>query len=124
MADSQVSITVSKEVIDAHVKAAVVSALNKDPEALVRAVVQAAMNQKDRNSYSSNTIWDDQVNSMIRAVAKETFDEWLTEMKPTIAKEVRSRLAEKNGKATIDQIVDKLTTALNGFQVSIHVPRE
>ncbi len=124
MADSQVSITVSKEVIDAHVKAAVVAALNKDPEALVRAVVQAAMNQKDRNSYSSSTIWDDQVNAMIREVAKATFDEWLTEMKPTIAKEVRSRLAGKNGKATIDQIVDKLTTELNGFQVSIHVPRE
>jgi predicted component of type VI protein secretion system len=125
MADSQVSITVSKEVIDAHVKAAVVAALNKDPEALVKAVVNAAMNQKDRNSYSSDgSIWDQQVNAMIREVAKATFDEWLAEMKPMIAREVRQRLAGKNGKKTIDDIVEKLSTALGGFQVSICIPRE
>lgn len=123
MADSQVSITVSKEVIDAHVKAAVVSALNKDPEALVRAVVHAAMNQKSSN-YPNHCIWDEQVSAMIREVAKGTFDEWLNEMKPIIAKEVRQRLAGKNGKATIDDIVGKLSTALGNFQVSIHVPRE
>ena len=124
MSDAQVAITVSREVIDAHVKAAVMSALNKDPEALIRAVVNAAMNQKDRNSYSQNTIWDDQVNAMIREVAKATFDEWLNEMKPTIAKEVRARLAGKNGRKTIDDIVEKMSTALAGFQVSIFLPRE
>ena len=123
MADPQVSITVSKEIIDAHVKAAVITALNKDPEALVRAVVNAAMNEKDR-SYSNFTIWDTQVNSMIREVAKATFDEWLNEMKPTIAKEVRARLAGKNGRKTIDDIVEKMATALSGFTVSIHLPRE
>jgi hypothetical protein len=121
MADSQVSITVSKEVIDAHVKAAVVSALNKDPEALIRAVVSAAMNQKDSHSYSGATIWDQQVNAMIREVAKATFDEWLNEMKPTIQKEVRLRLAGKNGKKTIDDIVEQLSSALGRFQVSVHL---
>lgn len=124
MADTAVSITVSKEIIDAHVKAAVASALNKDPEALVRAVVNAAMSAKDRNNYSSNSIWDDQVSAMIREVAKATFDEWLNEMKPTIAKEVRARLAGKNGRKTIDDIVEKLSTALTGFTVGIHIPRE
>lgn len=122
MAESAVTMQVSKDIIDAHVKAAVASVLNKDPEALVRAVVDAAMNERDRNSYSSDpTIWGKQVNQMIREVAKATFNEWLDEQKPVIAKMVRAKLTERNGKKTIDDIVEKLTAALGRFQVSVHL---
>lgn len=119
--DAQVVVNISKEIIDAHVKAAVVTALGKDPGELVRAVVDAAMRQPDSNSYGRTTIWEAQVNAMIREVAKATFDEWLTEMKPTIAKEVRARLAGKNGSKTITDIVEKLTSALGRFNVHIDV---
>lgn len=116
-----VMMNISKEIIDAHVKAAVASVLNKDPEALIRAVVQAAMAEKDRNNYSSTSIWDQQVNAMIRETAKATFNEWLDEQKPVIAKLVRAKLTEKNGKKTVDDIVEKLTAALGRFQVTVHV---
>lgn len=120
--DTQVVFNVPKEIIDAQVKAAVVTALNRDPTGLVRAVVDAAMREKDSRGYSSDpTIWDKEVNAMIREVAKATFNEWLNEMKPVIAKEVRSRLTQKNGRATVDDIVNKLTGALGKFQVNIHV---
>lgn len=125
MSDAQVVVNVSKDIIDAHVKAAVAQTLSKDPSALIKAVVDAAMKQRAPNSYSSDPpIWDQQVNAMIREVAKQTFDEWLNEMKPVIAKEVRARLAGKNGKQTIDDIVNKLSTALQRFEVSIFIGRE
>jgi hypothetical protein len=121
MSDAQVVVNVSKEIIDAHVKAAVASALGRDPSALIKAVVDAAMRQPDSNSYGRQTVWESEVNKMILAVAQQTFNEWLEEMKPTIAKEVRSRLAGKNGTATINDIVEKLAGALKTFKVNVHI---
>jgi hypothetical protein len=121
MSDAQVVVNVSKEIIDAHVKAAVVSALGRDPSTLIKAVVDAAMREPDRNGYGRGTIWDTEVNKMIREVALQTFNEWLNEMKPTIAKEVRARLAGKNGTATINDIVEKLTGALRTFRVDVRI---
>lgn len=126
MADQQILMTVPKEVIDANVKAAVVNALNKDPQALVRAVVDAALAQKDNRSYGSKTIWEDKVDEMILNVATETFNEWLNEQKPLIASTVRARLENKfstkgrhGSNPIIDEIVNQLTASLANFRLDV-----
>lgn len=121
MSDAQVVVNVSKDIIDAHVKAAIAAALSKDPGELVRAVVDMAMRKPSERNYGRTTVWEDRVTDMIHEVAKGVFDQWLEELKPTIAKEVRQRLAGKNGRATIDGIVEQLTSSLERFQVSVYL---
>lgn len=119
-----VMINVSEDIIKAHVQAAVQQVLNRDPERLVKAVVDAAMSQK-RNGYSNEkTIWEEQLNEAIRAVAQETFREWIESVKPAVAKMVRERFEGPKGKETIKTIVDKMTAALGSFAVHVMLPRD
>ncbi len=92
--DAEVKIQISQDIIKAHVQAAVASVLTKDPEALVKAVVDAAMTERV-NSYDRTTIWEKKVNEKIRKVADGIFEAWLEEQKPAIEKAVRSQLAKK-----------------------------
>ena len=93
--DAEVKIQISQDIIKAHVQAAVASVLAKDPEALVKAVVDAAMNEKT-NSYDRTTIWEKKVNELIRKVADGVFEAWLNEQKPAIEKAVRTQLSKKS----------------------------
>lgn len=117
--DASVTLNVSKEIIDAHVRAAVAQVLAKDPTQLVRAVIDAALTEKDRNSYSGRTIWEDSVSKMIREVATATCREWLEEQRPVIAKAVRDRLG-KDKQKVVDAVSTKFTdTLLCNFSVSL-----
>jgi len=119
--DPQIVFNVPREIIDAHVKAAVASTLNKDPGTLVAKIVEAAMQERG-NAYDGSTIWSRKVNEMIREVATEAFQAWLNEQRPLIAKVVRDKLAARNSKAFVDEVAGKLTAALGQFHVSIHLP--
>lgn len=118
-----VMINVSEDIIKAHVQAAVQQVLNRDPEKLVKAVVDAALNQK-RDHYNSKTIWEEQLNDAIRAVAQETFKEWVESVKPVVAKMIRERFEGPKGKETVKAIVDKMTAALGSFAVHVSLPRD
>lgn len=108
---TQVLFEVPREVIDAQVKAAVVRALTEgQTERLIDAVVQAAMTQK-KDSYSRSTIWDEQVNKMIREAAKDAFQEWLEEHRGVIRDKVRQKMEARKG-AFITKITDSIAEAM------------
>lgn len=122
MADSQVQINVSKDVIDAHVRAAVANVLNRDPEALVRAVVDAALSQKRPGAYSNDPpIWQEKVNEMIREVASATWTAWIDEQRPKIEAAVRARLDSKQKKDLISKVCDRLEAAIGTFRIRLDV---
>jgi hypothetical protein len=120
MADQAVTLNLSNEVIDAHVRAAVAQVLNRDPEGLVRAVVDAALAQKRPGAYSSEPpIWQEQVNAMIREVAEATWKEWIDEQRPKIQAAIRARLDSRQKKDLIAKVCDRLDGALGNFRVRI-----
>lgn len=105
---------ITRDIVQAQIKAAVVAALAKDPTQLVAAVVDAAMREK-KNSYDRETIWDARVNEMIREAAEASFREWLAENSETIRQKVRQRL-EREKTAFVKKIADSLTDAVKtGF---------
>ena len=120
MADQQVVLNVSKDIIDAHVRAAVASVLGRDPEVLIRAVVDQAMKQKT-NGYGNTTVWEETVNTMIRDVASETFKTWFEEQRPNIERAVRARLDGKDRKDLIAKVSERLVGCLGTFRVRIDV---
>lgn len=118
--ETKLLMTVPRDVIDAQVKAAVAIALNKDPEALVRAVVEAAIGAK-KNSYDRETIWQEQVNEMIREVAKEEFKAWLAAQRPAVAKMIKEKLG-KNSKELIDKVAAKMVDGFQNVWISVNWP--
>jgi hypothetical protein len=118
--ETKLLMSVPRDVIDAQVKAAVATALNKDPEALVRAVVEAAMNAK-KNSYDRETVWQEQINEMIRAVAREEFKAWLETQRAPIAKMIREKLG-KSSKELIDKMAAKMVDGFTNIYVSLNWP--
>lgn len=116
---------ITKDLVEAHIKAAVVAALAKNPEDLVRGVVEAALRQK-RNSYDSASIWDQQLNEAIRASAEGAFREWLDEQKPLFKKLFKERLG-KEYRRIIDALAEKLIGGLGSnlyVNVSFRDPKE
>ena len=118
--ETKLLMTVPRDIIDAQVRAAVALALNKDPGALVKAVVEAALNQK-KDSYSRDTIWMEQLNALIREVAKEEFTKWCESMRPEIAKLMKAKLGG-NSKALVEQIATKMTSAMTSASVHVSWP--
>ena len=118
--DTKILMTVPKDVIDAQVRAAVMVALNKDPEALVRAVVEAAMSQK-KDHYSTQTIWMEQLNQMIRDVAKDEFKAWVEAQRPSIAKMIKAKLGDST-KGLVDKLSTKMAEGLTGVHFNISWP--
>lgn len=119
--DAKILMSVPKDIIHAQVQSAVVQALNKDPEALVRAVVEAAMQEKPRDSYSYDkaTIWQKMVNEEIRKVATEQFKIWLEQQKPVIAKQIQEFMG-KSTKGMVQKIAEKMADSLNNFSININ----
>ena len=125
MADT-VSVTlpaeITRDIVNAQIKAAVVTALARDPERLVAAVVDAAMKEKNRNGYSSDPpIWDSMVNEMIREAAKDAFKEWLTANAEMIKRKVRERMDREKSKF-VQKTVDALTDSFKSefvFRVNL-----
>lgn len=111
---------ITRDIVNAQIKAAVVTALARDPEKLVAAVVDAAMKERPRNGYSSDpAIWDTMINEMIREAAKDAFKEWLAENAEMIKRKVRERLVREKTKF-IEKIVDGMTDAMrSGFYFRI-----
>jgi predicted RNA-binding protein with PIN domain len=121
MAETQVAFTVPKEIIDSHVKAAVAQVLSRDPEALIKAVVDTAMQQKDPGSFGRETIWEKTFNNMVREVAQATFAKWIEEQRPAIERAVRARLDSKERKDLIAKVAERLAGSLGQFRVRIDI---
>lgn len=115
--ETQVLMKVPKEIIDAQVKAAVMGVLAKDTDALIRAVIDAAMNQKV-NSYDRTTIWEQKLNNEIRKVADQYLEEWIQQQKPAIHKALAAKLSQKG---TIGQIADGIIAKMSRVYVSLQL---
>ena len=85
-----------EETVEGEIRAAIAKALGKNPEALVRQVVDLAMTQK-KNSYDKTTIFQAAVNEMIRRAAKEELKAWLEEKSGEIRAALAARLNEDEG---------------------------
>lgn len=119
MSDGKIVMQVPQDIIDAHVRAAVAAVLSRDPAKLIEAVVDAAINQKN-NSYDRTTLFEQQINKMIRDEGVAVFQLWLEEQKPKIRAAVLARLKQKE--KFIDGIADKLVSSLqSNFHVSVSV---
>ena len=118
--ETKLLMSIPKDVIDAQVRAAVAVALNKDPEALVRAVVEAAMNAK-QNSYDRTTIWQEEINKMIRQVATDEFKAFLETQRPDIAKLIKEKLA-KDTKTLLDVVTTKLAAGFSNLHLHVQWP--
>lgn len=116
---ANVSVDVT-DAIQAHIQGAVADALGKDPDALVRAVVETALGEKAR-SYEKTTIFQKAVNKMIRDAAEEEMRRWLGERKAVITAAIAERLRTGESEFT-KRIVDAVESGLaKSFYVSAHM---
>lgn len=102
-------VEITRDIVQANIKAAVVAALGSNPEALVAAVVAAAMQEKT-NSYDSRSIWDKTINEEIRKAAQGAFQEWIVDHMPMVQKAVRARL-DREKKGILERLVDSVADA-------------
>ena len=115
-ATAQVSVDIPKEIIDAQVRAAIAKALSADPEKLVKAVIDSAMDVRSR-PYDKTSIFQDGINNVIRQAATEVFKEFVE----SIRDKIRDRLIEKL-KAQPDEFAEKITdSVILGLSKSFHV---
>lgn len=109
-----------ESIVGAHIRATVFEALAKSPEALVKAVVDQALREQ-RDRYSGKSVFEEAVSEMIRKTAGEVFQEWLTEQRPLIAKQIRAKF-DGSSKKLVDTIAEKLVGHLGGmFHVNVSI---
>lgn len=96
MSKSEVSIALPDELIKGLVMAEMAKALGNREE-LIRGVVAAAFNMKDKDSYGRETIFEVQTKKAITEMATVAFKEWLTEnaavVKAAVLRELNKRKA-------------------------------
>ena len=119
MAEQQIVMKVPEEIIDAQVRSAVAQALGKNADVLVRAIVDRAISKKQDN-YSRTTIFQDELDKMIRAVANESLAEWLEELRPEIRKQVRATL-DKRKREQVAKMADRLLDSLSNAIFYVNV---
>lgn len=108
------------EMLKDYIRTAIAEKLGKNPEVLIKAVVDAALCQK-KDSYSRETLFQVMVNSMIREEATTVFKEWLAEQRPLIREAVLARLRGEKGKF-IETVADKLVEGMaSSFYVSVYL---
>ena len=123
MADSELTVKLDPSMVTAYIQTAMVTALGKDPEALVRAVVDAAMTVK-RNYGEHKTVFQEAMDMMIREVARDAFKEWLEGKKTIIRQAIENRLKEGGDKFVAD-VSEKLVAALSeNFYVHVSLKVE
>lgn len=106
-------------IVNAHIEAAVVEALNRDPEALVAGVVRTALTQK-KNSYDRATIWDHKVNEMIREAAESAFKRWLDGHREKIDAAVAKALKKHDRKIATAMAEKTIARFVSGFTVNVN----
>lgn len=109
MAQAEVKVDVS-EIVKARIEVALAEALSQDPTKLVEAVVKTALSQK-KDSWSSETLLQATIKTMIQEAAHDAFKKWVEENKPKIENAVKKRLAKENDDF-ISTLAEKLVTGM------------
>lgn len=113
---SELKMEIPQEIVKSIVQAQVVAALGKS-EALIKAVVESAMMQKN-NSYDRTTVFEEQVTEMIRAVAVESFKEWLEANRERVRAEMQKQLTAQKNKLMVD-LVESFTRNLTNIYTTV-----
>lgn len=123
MNETQVMLKVPQEVIDAQVRAAVAAALGRDPEKLIAAVVNSAMQARGSHYDTGKTLFQTAVENEIREVAQQEFKKFLEEQRPAIAKQIREKLGG-NAKGLVDKLAEKCADGVLRLDVQAWLPRD
>jgi hypothetical protein len=117
MTDSNVQIKIPEQMITGLVMAEMVKALGNQDQ-LIAAVVKAAIEAKDPQGYSRETIFHKAVCDMIREEAEAAFKSWLEANRERVRKAMLTELESGKGKR-IRQIVDGLVSRLTEYDMSV-----
>lgn len=111
-----------KEIVENSVREHLIQTLSKDPDAVVKAVVDAAL-KAPSNSYDRNkTLFKDELERQIRELAKDIVTGILTEERPRIEAELRRRItAESLTEAALSQTIDQLGHLYISIEASARV---
>lgn len=117
---NEVKMQLPSDLIQAHIRMAVVQALNKDNDKLVEAVVRAAMMEAapDRYTHRDKTKLQVTIEEMIREEAKKVFQEWLDTNKKMVREAFLARL-NKTPKKFVEAIADEFLSSMRGFSFSV-----
>lgn len=113
--DSAVQIKIPEELVRGIIQGEIIKQIG-DQEAMIRSVVQAAMDHKV-DSYSRETQFQKQFREQINQMAKDMFQAWIAQNTERIRKAVHENLTRNTGKR-IKEIADE---AVKNLSVGMHV---
>jgi len=116
--DSAVQIKIPEDLVRGIIQGEIIKQMG-DQEAMIRAVVQAAMDKKV-DSYSRETMFQAEFRNQINEMAKAMFGEWIKQNTEKIRKAVHDGLTKGSGKR-IREIADTMVAKMG---VSSHVSFE
>jgi hypothetical protein len=100
-----------KNIVQAHITAAVAQALSSDPNKLVEQFVIAALSEK-KDSYSRETKFEQSVALMVQGAARQAIQEWLNENKEIFTAALRKKLKVLAADGWADSLADKVLKGL------------
>lgn len=107
--------TVIAQALDTHIRLAMVEALGKDVDGLIRAIVDSALAEEaPQSGYGKReSLFRRAINEMIRVEASKAFAEFLEGKRPVIHAAITAKI-RSNADGMIDGFTDKFVEALTG----------
>lgn len=118
MADSNVGITIPKQLIDDLVRAEIVRAIGKREE-MIAHVVNQVLNEKEDN-YSRETRIERAFRDMIIGEAKALLQEWLLQNKDEFRKSLMAHFNDHKAKR-LKEMAEALTNGLLDSYINVNV---
>jgi len=107
-----------KSIVEQSVREHLVATLSKDPDAIVKAIVNAAL-KPEPGSYRSRSLFAGELDDQIRELAKQIVTEILASERPRIEAELRRRItADLLTEAALKQTIDQM----GSLYISIGLP--
>ena len=108
--DVKACVSVPREYVEEQIRLAIMQALSKDTEAVVKALVDSALSTK-KDSYSKETVLQVAYNNMVREAAVEALKDWIAETQPVIKAAVLKKIRATTGLA--EELASQLTKGLS-----------
>jgi len=115
---TEIGITVPQQLIEDLVRAAIVRELGGQ-QALIEGIVNQALQAKKDSYRGSPTIFQEQVQKMIRGVAEEAVRDWIEQQRERIKAAFMKHLQSRDGLAA-KKLVDGLIDGVARYSVSVN----
>jgi hypothetical protein len=124
----QINVTIAqdsvRQVIDAHVQAAVVSALNERGSQLIDVLVRDVLRRKRDNYNATKTILEETIEAVLVEEVKTAMKNWVEQQRPKIAAAMEQHI-RKNTSAIVSQLVDSTAKQFaNSYYVNVALSKE